>query len=42
MKFETNELRWHGKEHLESKVMELNQPTHSAEIFVFLSSYTVK
>lgn len=45
MKFETNELRWHGNEHLESKVkalIELNQPTHSVEVFMFLSPYIVK
>ena len=45
MKFETSELRWHGNEHLESKVKaltELNQPAHSAEIFMFLSPYIVK
>lgn len=44
-KFEVNELRWHENEHLESKVkalIELNQDTHSVEIFMFLSSYIVK
>lgn len=40
MKFETNELKQHGNEYVESKVKaltELNRPTHSVEIFMFLS-----
>lgn len=45
MKSEVSELRWHENEHLESKVKaltELNQDSHSVEIFMFLSSYLVK